>query len=170
MVNHHLRSFMFHVHVYIYNNSNNNNSNNSNNNNYYNYYNYNNQSYIYMYMLLKMYNMIYYYCIHCIIYNNIISHQITTYHIRSYDINSPDCLAEISQGLPRQHAGAEKNLERWRSLSYIYIYIMYIYVYITWYFLASLGWRFFSWLKPAETGLGHRIQAPAPVSAARPWC
>ena len=118
MVNHHLRSFMFHVHIYIYiyNNSNNNNSNNSNNNNYYNYYNYNNQSYIYMYMLLKMYNMIYYYCIHCIIYNNIISHQITTYHIRSYDINSPDCLAEISQGLPRQHAGAEKNLERWRSM------------------------------------------------------
>ena len=115
MVNHHLRSFMFHVHIYIYNNSNINNSNNSNNNNYYNYYNYN-KSYIYMYMLLKMYNMIYYYCIHCIIYNNIISHQITTYHIRSYDINSPDCLAEISQGLPRQHAGAEKNLERWRSM------------------------------------------------------
>ena len=91
-----------------------------------------------MYIAVYMYNMIYYYCIHCIIYNNIISHHITTYHIISYDIiyvdiyiyiqyyisynliniciSSPDCLAEISQGLPRQHAGAEKNLERWRSM------------------------------------------------------
>ena len=42
---------------------------------------------------------------------------------------------------------------------------MYIYVYITWYFLASPGWRFFSWLKAAETGdlmgIGSRPRHPS---------